>query len=62
MKESTIGKIKIYHPTKFNKSKNYDKGYGSYICYYNGISYDIFGVYSPKAAIRKFIKYVLKTN
>lgn len=48
----TKGKIKVYNPEKFSKSKNKDRGFGSYICYYKGHSIDIFGVYSPKAAVR----------
>lgn len=43
---------------KWNKSRNKDKGLGSYIVYYNGTSIDVFGVYSPKAAIRKCRKYI----
>jgi hypothetical protein len=43
---------------KFNKSRNKEKGLSSYIVYYNGHSIDIFGVYSPKAAIRKCRKYI----
>lgn len=43
---------------KFNKSRNKEKGLGSYIVYYNGHSIDIFNVYSPKAAIRKCRKYI----
>lgn len=43
---------------KFNKSRNKEKGLGSYIVYYNGHSIDIFGVYSPKAAIRICRKYI----
>jgi hypothetical protein len=45
---------------KFNKSKNKEKGLGSYVVYYNGHSIDIFGVYSPKAAIRKCRKLIEK--
>lgn len=55
-------KVKIdkesYH--KWNKSRNYDKGYGCYTCYYNGNSIDVYGVYSPKAAIRRIIKGIKK--
>ena len=53
----TKGKIKIYYPQKFSKSRNYDRGYGGYTCYYKGNSIDVCGVYSPKAAVRKIIKY-----
>ena len=45
---------------KLNKSQNYDKGFGSYIVYYNNHSYDIYGVYSPKAAIRICRKLINK--
>lgn len=43
---------------KWNKSRNYDKGMGSYTCYYKGSSVDVWGVYSPKAAIRQLIKAI----
>jgi hypothetical protein len=49
-------KIKIYDKHKWSRSR--DKGYASYICYYKGHSIDIFGVYSPKAAIRKINKLI----
>ena len=49
-------KIKIYDKHKWSRSR--DKGYASYICYYKGHSIDIFGVYSPKAAIRKINKMI----
>ena len=62
MKIATKGKIKIYFPEKFNKSRNYDRGAASYICYYKGESIDVFGVYSPKAAIRKVNKFIKKNN
>ena len=52
------GKIKIYSPEKFSKSKNKDRGFGSYVCYYKGHSIDVWGVYSPKAAIRKLNKMI----
>jgi hypothetical protein len=45
---------------KWNKSRNKDKRLGSYIVYYKGTSIDVFGVYSPKAAIRKCRKLVEK--
>ena len=48
--KQTKGKIKIYQPFKFSRTK--DKGFASYTCYYNGHSIDVFGAYSPKAAIR----------
>lgn len=54
-------KFKCYGE-KMNKSSHYDKGFGSYIVYYKGISYDVFGVYSPKAAIRKLRKFLKETN
>lgn len=54
----TKGKIKIYNPVKYSKSKNKDRGFGSYICYYKGHSIDVWGVYSPKAAIRKLNKMI----
>lgn len=28
---------------KWNKSRNYDRGYGCYTCYYNGNSIDVWG-------------------
>lgn len=49
-------KIKIYDKHKWSKSK--DKGYASYVCYYKGHSIDVFGVYSPKAAVRKINKMI----
>lgn len=49
-------KIKIYDKHKWSKSK--DRGYASYVCYYKGHSIDVFGVYSPKAAIRKINKLI----
>jgi len=45
---------------KWNKSRNYDRGYGCYTCYYKGNSIDVWGVYSPKAAIRRIIKGIKK--
>lgn len=45
---------------KLNKSKNYDRGFGSFTVYYKGTSYDIFGVYSPKAAVRQIRKMIKK--
>lgn len=51
-------KIKIYDKHKWSRSK--DKGYASYVCYYKGHSIDVFGVYSPKAAIRTVIKLIKK--
>ena len=53
------GKIKIPNKTKFSYSR--DRGYASYICYYKGHSIDVFGVYSPKAAVRMIIK-MIKNN
>ena len=53
-------RIKIYQGQKLNKSRNYDKGFGSYICYYKGQSIDVCGVYSPKAAIRLVKKMIKK--
>ena len=50
--------IKIYDKHKWNKSRNYDKGMGSYTCYYKGRSIDVWGVYSPKAAIRCIRKMI----
>lgn len=55
-------KIKIYDKHKWNKSRNYDKGMGSYICYYKGHSIDVYGVYSPKAAIRCIRKMIKNGN
>lgn len=49
--KTTKGKIKIYEPLK---------GRGSYICYYKGHSIDVFGVNSPKAAIRLVNKLIKK--
>ena len=54
------GKIKIYNPEKFSKSKNKDRGFGEYTCYYKGHSIDVWGVYSPKAAIRKINRLIKK--
>lgn len=53
------GKFKCYG-IKLNKSKNYDRGYGAYIVYYRNHSYDIYNVYSPKAAIRVCRKLINK--
>lgn len=55
-------KIKIEKEcrNKWNKSRNYDKGMGSYTCYYRGWSVDVWGVYSPKAAIRRIRKMIKK--
>ena len=50
--------IKIYDKHKWNKSRNYDKGMGSYTCYYKGWSVDVWNVYSPKAAIRRIRKMI----
>ena len=58
--ESTKGKIKIYNPVKYSKSKNKDKGFGCYTVYYKGASIDVYGVYSPKAAVRNVIKLIKK--
>ena len=57
-----IPKIKIEKESrhKWNKSRNYDKGVGSYTCYYKGWSVDVWGVYSPKAAIRCIRKMIKK--
>ena len=54
--KQTKGKIKIYQPFKFSRTK--DKGFASYTCYYKGHSIDVFGVYSPKAAIRLVNKLI----
>lgn len=54
-------KLKPYIKHKWNKSRNYDKGYGCYTVYHKGFSIDIFGVYSPKAAIRRVLK-LMKYN
>lgn len=51
-------KIEVNPNSKWNKSRNYDRGFGSYICYYKGQSIDVFGVYSPKAAIRRIKKLI----
>ena len=56
----TKGKIKIYDPIKYSKSKNKDRGLSSYVCYYKGHSIDVFGIYSPKAAIRLVNKLIKK--
>lgn len=56
--KQTKGKIKIYQPFKFSRTK--DKGFASYTCYYKGHSIDVFGVYSPKAAIRLVNKLIKK--
>lgn len=53
-------KIKIYDKHKWNKSRNYDRGYGCYTCYYKGNSIDVWYVYSPKAAIRRINKLIKK--
>ena len=52
------GKIKIYQPFKFSRTK--DKGFASYTCYYKRNSIDVFGVYSPQAAIRLVNKLIQK--
>lgn len=49
--KATKGKIKIYEPLKER---------GSYICYYKKHSIDVFGVNSPKAAIRVINKLIKK--
>lgn len=54
-------KLKLYIKHKWNKSRNYDKGYGCYTVYHKGFSIDVFGVYSPKAAIRRVLK-LMKYN
>lgn len=51
-------KYRCHDKIKYNKSRNYDKGLGCYIVYYNNHSYDIFDVYSPKAAVRKIKKLI----
>lgn len=56
--KQTKGKIKIYQPFKFSRTK--DKGFASYTCYYKGHSIDVFGTYSPKAAIRLVNKLIKK--
>ena len=56
--KQTKGKIKIYQPFKFSRTK--DKGFASYTCYYKGHSIDVFGVYSPKEAIRLVNKLIQK--
>lgn len=56
--KQTKGKIKIYQPFKFSHTK--DKGFASYTCYYKGHSIDVFGAYSPKAAIRLVNKLIKK--
>ena len=58
--KATKGKITIYNKTKFSKSKNKDRGFGEYTCYYKGHSIDVFVVYSPKAAIRVINKLIKK--
>ena len=58
--ESTKGKFKIYDPVKYSKSKNKDKGFACYTIYYKGLSFDVYGVYSPKAAVRTIIKCLRK--
>ena len=52
----TKGKLKIYDPVKYSKSRNKDKGFGCYTVYYGRVSFDVYGVYSPKAAVRTIIK------
>ena len=52
--------IKIYDKHKWNKSRNKDRGIGSYTCYYKGWSVDVWNVYSPKAAIRRIRKMIKK--
>lgn len=55
----TKGKIKIYNPYKYSRSKNKEwHGFASYICYYKGHSIDVYGKYSPKAAIRLINKLI----
>lgn len=56
--KNTKGKIKIYEPFKYSHSRNKDKGKGSYICYYKEKFIDVFGMYSPKAAIRLVRKLI----
>lgn len=56
----TKGKIKIYEPFKYSRSKNKDKGFASYTCYYKGHSIDVYGKYSPKAAVRSVLKLIKK--
>ena len=56
--KQTKGKIKIYQSFKFSRTK--DKGFASYTCYYKWNSIDVFGVYSPKAAIRLVNKLIQK--
>ena len=52
--------VKIYDKHKWSKSRNYDRGYGCYTCYYKGNSIDVWNVYSPKAAIRRINKLIKK--
>lgn len=56
--KQTKGKVKIYQPFKFSHTK--DKGFASYTCYYKRHSIDVFGAYSPKAAIRLVNKLIKK--
>lgn len=57
--KSTKGKIKIYEPIKYSRSKNKEwRGFASYICYYKGHSIDVYGKYSPKAAVRSILKLI----
>ena len=58
-KQINKGKIKIPDNTKFSRSK--DKGYAGYVCYYKGHSIDVWGVYSPKAAVRVIMR-MIKNN
>lgn len=51
-------KLKIYNPHKWSKSRNKDRGFGSYTVYYKNHSIDVYGVYSPKAAIRKVLNLI----
>lgn len=58
-KQINKGKIKIPDSTKFSRSK--DKGCAGHVCYYKGHSIDVWGVYSPKAAVR-VIRRMIKNN
>ena len=53
-------KLKIYDPHKWSKSRNKDRGFGSYTVYYKNHSIDVYGVYSPKATIRKVLNLIKK--